>query len=146
VHLVVGLATKGDSAATPLDSALAVYKRDFQPSEQQNEPFAMAGLNVVAADTKSDAEDQFAVVRRMRAKAILGRGQGWTDDEADLALASPAGRTIDEMTKYTAVGTRDEVHAYLDDFARKTAVDELIVVFPSPTIEQRLRSVELTAR
>jgi alkanesulfonate monooxygenase SsuD/methylene tetrahydromethanopterin reductase-like flavin-dependent oxidoreductase (luciferase family) len=50
------------------------------------------------------------------------------------------------MMTYAAVGTPDEVHAYVADFARHTGADELMVVHPAPTLEARLRSVEILAR
>jgi len=37
------------------------------------------------------------------------------------------------------------VKTYLEDFAATTGADELIIAHQSPTVEQRLRSVELTA-
>ena len=49
------------------------------------------------------------------------------------------------MLTYTAVGTPDEVGDYLDDFRQLADADELIVAHQSPTVEGRLRSVELLA-
>ena len=49
------------------------------------------------------------------------------------------------MMRYSAVGTADEVRAYLEEFAAGTQADELILAHQSPFIEDRLRSVELTA-
>ncbi len=49
------------------------------------------------------------------------------------------------MMTYSAVGTPDTVAAYLDDFARHTGANELIVVHHADTVDARLRSVELVA-
>jgi alkanesulfonate monooxygenase SsuD/methylene tetrahydromethanopterin reductase-like flavin-dependent oxidoreductase (luciferase family) len=49
------------------------------------------------------------------------------------------------MMHYSAVGTPDHVRAYLDEFARIAGADELITAHASPTIDQRLRSVDLLA-
>ena len=49
------------------------------------------------------------------------------------------------MMHYSAVGTPDHVKAYLDEFAALAGVDELITAHSSPTIDQRLRSVDLVA-
>ena len=49
------------------------------------------------------------------------------------------------MMHYTAVGTGDSVKTYLDDFAQLASADELMVVHPSPTLEQRLASLEILA-
>jgi alkanesulfonate monooxygenase SsuD/methylene tetrahydromethanopterin reductase-like flavin-dependent oxidoreductase (luciferase family) len=49
------------------------------------------------------------------------------------------------MLTYAAVGTGDEVHAYVVDFARHARADELMVVHPSPALDARTRSLELLA-
>lgn len=49
------------------------------------------------------------------------------------------------MMHYSAIGEPGEVKAYLDEFAELAGVDELITAHSSPTIEQRLHSVDLLA-
>ena len=49
------------------------------------------------------------------------------------------------MMHYTAAGNPEEVHLYLESFAQQANADELITVHPSPTIEERLRSIGLLA-
>ena len=132
-------------APNALDRAIALYRREFRPSKQSAEPYVIAGVNVVAADTSDEARAQFAKVRRSRVKALLGRGQHWSDDEADEVLDSPAGEPIEQMGKYSAVGTADEVRAYVESFAKHADADELMTVHPTARIEDRLRSIELLA-
>jgi alkanesulfonate monooxygenase SsuD/methylene tetrahydromethanopterin reductase-like flavin-dependent oxidoreductase (luciferase family) len=66
-----------------------------------------------------------------------------TDDEADQLFASPAGEQIKQMMTYAAVGTPDDVHAYVAEFVEHARADELIVIHPAQTLEARLRSMEL---
>jgi alkanesulfonate monooxygenase SsuD/methylene tetrahydromethanopterin reductase-like flavin-dependent oxidoreductase (luciferase family) len=68
-----------------------------------------------------------------------------TDEQADALLESPEGQYVKQMLTYAAVGTRDDVQAYVADFVRHARADELMVVHPSPTLEARLRSVEILA-
>jgi alkanesulfonate monooxygenase SsuD/methylene tetrahydromethanopterin reductase-like flavin-dependent oxidoreductase (luciferase family) len=49
------------------------------------------------------------------------------------------------MMHYSAIGTPDHVEAYLAEFASVAGADELITAHASPTIDQRLRSVDLLA-
>jgi luciferase family oxidoreductase group 1 len=133
-------------APAALEQAVALYRAEFQPSKQLEAPWVIAGLNVIAADTTEDATRQFAAVQRYRIKALLGRGVHLTDEDADELLASPAGQRIASMATYSAVGTEDEVRRYVEGFVRLADADELIVVHPSPTLDARLRSVELVAR
>ena len=82
-------------------------------------------------------------ISRLRVSIILGRDRSYTDEEADAILASPQGHFVEQMMRYTAVGTPDQVQPYLADFAKQAGPDELMVVHAAPTIATRLRSVEL---
>ena len=126
-----------------LTQAVAVYRRDFRPSLQLAAPHVIAGLTVIAADTTGGARDQLRAVQRARVSLLLGKGRAFTDEEADLILESPAGQQLKEMMTYAAVGTRDEVHAYVADFVDHACADELMVVHASQTLDARLRSIEL---
>ena len=132
-------------APQALHQAVAIYRRDFRPSEQLSEPYVIAGVNVLAADTQEEADEQFLRVRRSRVGIILGRDRQFSDEEADAILASPQGRQVEHMTHYSAVGTPEVVRDYLADFAVEADADELMVVHSSPSVEQRLRSIDLLA-
>ncbi|WP_420452406.1 LLM class flavin-dependent oxidoreductase [Ilumatobacter sp.] len=125
--------------------AVALYRREFRASAQLETPHVLAGVNVVAADDDEDAQRQFAVVRRRRLARFLTPGRSLTDDEADEVLASPQGRQIAQMMHYSAVGTPDVVATYLAEFARHAGIDEVMTSHVSPTIDQRLRSLDLLA-
>jgi luciferase family oxidoreductase group 1 len=128
-----------------LQQAVAAYRREFSPSAQLDQPYVIAGVNVIAADTNSEAQEQFLAAKRSRVTSLLGRGQTFTDDEADAILASPAGDHVQQMVTYSAVGTPADVSQYIAAFVKHADADELITVHPSPTAEARLRSVELLA-
>jgi luciferase family oxidoreductase group 1 len=131
-------------APAALESAVAVYRQSFRPSKQLQRPYVIAGVNVLAADTRVEAEAHARRVWLMRVKVLIGRGQRWTDDEAAAVLDSAAGASLREMGRYSAIGTGPEVRAYLERFAKTADADELITVHPAQTIEARLRSLELT--
>ena len=128
-----------------LKPAVEAYRREFTPSEQLAEPYVIAGVNVVAADTAEEARANFEAVRRNLAVGLFGRGQKLSDEQADQLLAQGAGMHVDSMLTHTAVGTRAEVGEYLDRFLKTADADELIVAHQAPTTEARLRSVTLLA-
>jgi luciferase family oxidoreductase group 1 len=133
-------------APASLMEAMAIYRRDFQPGAQLTEPYAFAALNVIAADSTEEAERELHLVKRARVSLLYGRsGRTFTDEEADLVIESDAGRQIEQMVRYSAVGTASQVRNYLDEFAELTGADELITAHQASTTEFRLRSVELTA-
>jgi luciferase family oxidoreductase group 1 len=128
-----------------LHDAVALYRKEFEPSDQLDQPYVIAGVNVIAADTDDDAENQLRAVRRRRISTFLPKGRTYSDEELDQILASPGGRNVAEMMRYTAVGTPAAVRRYLDDFTDEADADELIVVPASPGVENRLRSIDLLA-
>lgn len=133
-------------APAALEAAVAIYQRDFQPSEQQAEPYVIAGVSVIAADSDAEAHAQLHQTMRQRVQHIFGRdGQVFTDEQCDAILASPQGHHVTDMMRYAAVGVPEVVKQQIDAFAAHADADELIVVHPSSTIERRLRSVELLA-
>lgn len=128
-----------------LRQAVALYREGFRPSEQLERPHVIAGANVLAADSDEEAREQYKAVQRMRASILLTRGQSLSDADADLLLRSPQGQHVVEMMRYAAVGTSSTVREYLEEFTRHADADELILAHAAPTIEARLRSVDLVA-
>ena len=128
-----------------LEQAVSLYRRDFQPSAQLAQPYVIAGVNVIAADTTADAEKQFVDAKRRRVSQLFGRGERFTDEEADLILEAPAGQQVLQMAQYSAVGTPGQVKQYLDQFAKHADADELIVATQARNTEAWLRSFELLA-
>jgi luciferase family oxidoreductase group 1 len=132
-------------APNALEEAVAIYRRDFRPSQQLDAPYVIAGMNVLAADDRADAEAQFLQVQRSRVKILLGRGLELTDDDAQAILDSPAGRNIKAMATYSAVGEPSGVKADVARFAKLAHADEVMTVHPAPTLAARLHSIELLA-
>ena len=132
-------------APQALQDAVALYRREFRPSEQLEQPYVIAGVNVTAAETEAEATELHRAVSRSRAALLVGGRRSYTDEEADALLRSPQGQHVAQMMRYSAVGDPAAVKGYLDAFAQHADADELIVVHAVPSLEARLRSVELLA-
>ncbi|MBG6108210.1 LLM class flavin-dependent oxidoreductase [Frigoribacterium sp. CG_9.8] len=136
-----------------LHEAMALYRSEFRPSRQLAEPYAIAAVNVIAADDEADARVQFEATRRARVRSLITRSPSptgealieYTDDQIDACLTTPEGRNIANMMRYSAVGTPSQVRTFLDEFAASVNADELLLAHQSPNIDDRLRSVVLTA-
>jgi len=132
-------------APAMLQDAIAAYRANFKPSQQLDEPYFMAAVNVIGSDSADDAQEQLQATLRARVRLFAATDRKITDDEADAYLASPGGQRIASMLQYSAVGVESDVREYLQEFADLTSADELIVAHQGPTINQRLRSVEIGA-
>ena len=58
-------------APADLLEAIAAYRDEFKPSEQLEQPYVIAGVNVIAADTTAAAHEQLLDIRRIRAVSLL---------------------------------------------------------------------------
>src|SRR5690606_17641483 len=132
-------------APQALEDAVRLYRREFQPSPDHSEPYVIAGVGVIAADTAEEAQSLFEATKRARVVQMVGRGRTFSEEEIDMLLDSPAGMQVLEMLRYTAVGTPQEVRDYLDRFTERAQADELIVVSSAPGRDAWLRSLELVA-
>lgn len=131
-------------APRALNEAVTIYRETFKPSDQLAQPYVIAGVGAIVAETAEDAGEQLEAARRLRARALFSRGgQKLSEADIDAILASPQAAAIDEMLTYNAVGTPDEAGEYLEKFREHAVADELIVVHQSNSVENRLRSAEL---
>jgi len=128
-----------------LHEAIEAYREGFKPSEQQAQPYVIAGIGVIAAETEESAAAQLEAARRVRARALFGRGKKLSEDDVTALLSSPQAVAVDEMLAYTAGGLPEQVSSYLEQFAADTGADELMTVHYSDSVPNRLRSVELLA-
>ena len=134
-------------APQALHPAIQLYREQFQPSEQQAEPYVIAGVNVIAADSEDEARRLEDHSKRARIRSLFTRGEGrLSDEDVEAILHSPQAAHVEQMMQYRAVGTPDQAVAYLDDFQQATGADELITVHHGDSVAARLRSVELLAK
>jgi luciferase family oxidoreductase group 1 len=130
-------------APQALRQAVGLYRRTFQPSAQLARPHVIAGVNVLGAHTLDEARDQLRIVHRARIEALAQRT--FSDAEFAAVQASPFGQQAADMMLYTALGPPAEVGEYLRRFAGHAEADELIVATLSPSLEQRLVTLEIAA-
>ncbi|ALO66212.1 alkane 1-monooxygenase [Arthrobacter alpinus] len=132
-------------APQALEDAVRIYRREFKPSEVLAEPYVIAGVNAIVADTQEEADKLALDARRRRVVSLVGRGQKFTEPEMDLLLDSPAGQQVTTMFRYAAIGTPSVAREYLAEFATVADADELIVATQVTDRAAWIRSYELLA-
>jgi len=112
-------------APAALLDALEIYREQFKASKQLDRPYAMVGVNVVAADTDEEARRLFTTVQQSFTNLVRGTGG---------KLQAPID-TIDEywtpgeklhasrMLEYSIVGSRETVLQGLESFVDLTKAD-----------------------
>jgi hypothetical protein len=121
----VGMVFAEFIARTDGAPAVAAYRQAFQPSVYRAEPFAAVATIALAADTAEEAERLAALVPRPPSR--------------------PGFQPEDERFIRRFRGDAAAVRGYLEEKAEHTAADELFMLHGAPTLESRLRSMELVA-
>ncbi|HVK17904.1 MAG TPA: LLM class flavin-dependent oxidoreductase [Fimbriiglobus sp.] len=130
-----------------LYEALALYRRHFEPSDSLVGPWAMVGVNAVAADTDEEARRLFTSVQQQFLNLVQGSpGLLPPPVESMDDLWSPVERAhVERMTRVSAVGSPDSVRRGLEAVVEATGADELILTSQVYDHTARLRSFKLVA-
>lgn len=127
--------------------ALEIYRARFKPSEQLQRPYAMVGVNIIAAETDAEAKrlattQQMSFVNMFR--GARGLSQPPIDDiESYWSLSEKA--QVQRMLARSIVGSPETVRHGIAALVDETQADELIVVSDVYDHALRLRSFELIA-
>jgi luciferase family oxidoreductase group 1 len=134
-------------APDALMQALDVYRRNFQPSEQLERPYAMVAANVIAADTDAEARRLFTSIQQSFANLVRGtRGRLPPPIDDIDAYWSPAEKAnAARMLACSFVGSARTVRDDLSAFVERTGADEVIVAAAIHDHAARLRSYEILA-
>jgi luciferase family oxidoreductase group 1 len=127
--------------------ALDIYRKQFKPSAQLDHPYAMAGVNVVAADTDDAARRLFTTVQQSFTNLVRGTGGKLQPpiDNIDDYWTPAEKHHASHMLKYSIVGSGKTVRRELEEFVRLTNADELMIVTSLYDHPARVRSYEIIA-
>lgn len=134
-------------APDQLDQAIQVYRDSFSteaPTAQIEEPYVMAGINVMVGDTDAAAQREFTVVEQMFQDIQTGQRR-LLQPPVDPDQLTGLGPDGNPMLRIKAVGSPQTVHTQLDEFVERTGADELITVTYAYDPAVRDRSYELLA-
>jgi luciferase family oxidoreductase group 1 len=128
--------------------ALDIYRREFQPSESLEKPYAMAAINVFAADTEAEAKRAFTSLQQSFISLRFGTpGQFPPPVDNIEEIASPAMLAgVQSTFREAAVGDPAQVEKVIKAFIEKTKVDELMITGMMYDHAARKRSFEIAAQ
>jgi len=127
--------------------ALDLYRRRFKPSAQLDRPYAMAGINIIAAETDAEAR-RLATTQQMSITNIFRGQRGLSrppiDDIETYWTPMEKAETLRWLAR-SAIGSVATVRRGIAAFVAETGVDELMIVSDVYDHAARLRSFELIA-
>ncbi len=132
-------------APTHFAQALEIYKREFTPSEYLDEPYVMACVNVVAADTNEEAERLMTSFYQLVAGMVSGRRRPLPPPVETMAgLWSPqVEASVKQMGYYSFAGNKEKIEDELRGFQQRFGLDELMITSNIYDPEARKRSYEI---
>jgi luciferase family oxidoreductase group 1 len=127
--------------------ALDIYRDRFKPSAQLDAPYAMVGVNIIAAESDGEAR-RLATTQQMSFANIFRGARGLSQPPIDdiESYWSPMEKAqAQRMLARSIIGSRETVRAGIEALVAETGADELIVVSDVYDHRARLRSFELIA-
>ena len=121
-----------------LDAALALYRRDFTPSEALDRPYVMAAMNLFAAEGADEAETLASSQLQAFVRLRTGTPGKLPPPIAGYRETLPL---LDHIGQASAIGTPAETAAMVRSFIVRTGADE--VIFAGATFDPAARERSL---
>ncbi len=127
--------------------AIRLYRQNFEPSATLQQPYVMACVNVVAADTDAEANMLATSVqqlllgvitnkRRLLQAPVSSINNLWTEAEA---------AAVEQMLTYSFIGSKEKIKNRMQLFLEQTQVNEIMVTSHIFDHAARLYSYKLFA-
>ncbi|MDQ8028128.1 MAG: LLM class flavin-dependent oxidoreductase [Brevundimonas sp.] len=146
-HLGLPFAFASHFAPELLLQALETYRAGFRPSKQLAQPYAMAAINVFAADSDAEAQRLSTSMQQSFAAVVTGKPGKLKPPVDDITTVLDARQiaAVESRLTYAAIGRVEMVRTKLAEFIDLTKVDEVMVTGMIHDLDARLRSLEVTA-
>jgi luciferase family oxidoreductase group 1 len=131
-----------------LISALQIYRNRFKPSEQLDRPYAMVGVNIIAAESDEEAH-RLATTQQMSFTDIFRGARGLSKapiDDIESYWSPTEKAQAMSMLARSIIGSLETVRGGIDALVAETGAEELMIVSDVFEHERRLRSLELIGR
>jgi luciferase family oxidoreductase group 1 len=131
-----------------LEEALSLYRDHFRPSESLAQPYAMAAIGVIAAETDAEAARLFTSLQQSFLNLRRGQPGPLPPPVENIDhLWSPIEKAmVSHAFREAVVGSATTVRRGVEAFLERTRVDELMITAAVHDHAARLRSFELVAR
>jgi len=132
-------------APTYLDAAVKLYREEFQPSKSLREPYVIAAVNGVLADTDKEAKYLFTSIQLRALSMIKGNQTPLLPPINDINgfCSKHEKYALDQRLKYSFVGDSTTVKKDIEIFLNQIQINEIMVVSHIYDHAARLRSYEI---
>ena len=128
-------------------TAINIYRQNFQPSDKLKEPYVISCVNVVAADSDTEANRLATSLQQLFLGIVSGRRkllQPPVDDMNTIWTEAEAFH-VQQMLAYSFIGSRATIQNTMKLFLEKTKVNEVMATAHIYDQEARLHSYKIFA-
>ncbi|WCK56640.1 LLM class flavin-dependent oxidoreductase [Aneurinibacillus sp. Ricciae_BoGa-3] len=125
--------------------ALELYRKSFRPSEVLDEPYAMVGVNVIAADTDDEARILATTLQQQFLNLVRNHEVPLQPpvENIDDIWSEYEKRAVEQQLGSSIVGAPHTVEERLQKFLDDTQANEMMVISQIFDHEARLHSYEI---
>lgn len=134
-------------APAQLIPALEIYFRNFRPSRQLSEPYAMPCINIIAAETDEEAHFLSTSLKLMFTGVVSDNRSPMPPpvENIDEVWSPQEKMIVEQMLACTFIGSTDTLKHELADFLEQTQANEIMISSNIYDHQKRLESHRLTA-
>lgn len=128
-------------------NAINLYRENFKPSKYLQQPYILACVNAIAADTDNEANYLATSVQQFFMGVITGNRRKLPPpvESMDKVWTQYEQAAVEQMMKYLFVGGPETIKKQLYSFVNDTQVDEVMATSHIFDHNARLRSLEIFA-
>ena len=134
-------------APAQLFEALRLYRANFKPSEQLQQPYAMACVNVIAADSDEEAQRLATSFYRLALGITRNSRRPLQPpiDSMEGEWSEYEEAAVKQMMQFAFIGSKLAVQKGMEKFLKDTGVDEIMVASYIYDNHKKIHSYELIA-
>jgi luciferase family oxidoreductase group 1 len=127
--------------------AMELYRRSFRPSQVLDKPYAMVGVNVIAAETDEEANRLATTLQQQFLNLIRGKDAPLQPpvDNMDELWSDYEKAGVEQQLGSTIAGSPQTVKEKLQKFLDDTQADEIMVIGQMFDHQARIRSYKIVA-
>lgn len=135
----------GHFAPQMMENAFEIYRENYKPTEEFPEPYIIACVNGVAAQTDEEARKLSSTLYQMFINIIRNDRKPYSApvEDMDAVWNSMEKAHVMNMLRYSFIGSEESVKNQFRDFQNQFKVDEIMVTSAIYDHEARLKSYEI---
>src|SRR5690625_3627090 len=134
-------------APAQFEAAAKIYRDNFRPSQQLEEPYLIACVNIIAADTTEKAQFISTSFFNMIVNLVTNTRVGLSKPgEISALINHPQIKSaVESFTACTFIGDKENIDKHLNQFIKDFNLNELMVTTYAYEMEDKINSYKILA-